>query len=88
MPKNGVIYCSKSCADHHNVKFAAQVGQKSYFKKTVNLERDLYEFFSIFKKLKNLSVNMLDILWTLSRIKMMKTKNEFHFLGKDIILWM
>ena len=45
-------------------------------------------FFSIFKKLKNLSVNMLDILWTLSRIKMMKMKNEFHFLGKDIILWM
>ena len=26
MPKNGVIYCSKSCADHHNVKFAVQVG--------------------------------------------------------------
>ena len=62
MPKNGVIYCSKSCADHHNVKFAVQVGRKIYLIEIAEFERESDDIFSTFKKLKNLSVNMLDIL--------------------------
>jgi len=44
MPKNGVIYCSKSCADHHNVKFAVQHFQEAqepisqYARHSVNFE--------------------------------------------------
>ena len=81
MPKNGVIYCSKSCADHHNVKFAVQVGLNPSLY-DIDGKTKFNEIFSIFKKLKNLSVNMLDIRLTLNRIKMRTKKKEFHFPGE------